>query len=103
LNLARKAPSHQLVLVKKQSLFLLVFWFFLSLALFLWIRNHLKSETRGMAINEAQEHFKKDMAFRFWATSHDGVYFSEWQAFSAPDAAHVHSPGLSQMPRAPEI
>ena len=35
---------------------------------------HIDQTVREMAIAEARAHFNKDQAFRFWASSHGGVY-----------------------------
>ena len=35
---------------------------------------HIDQTVREMAITEAHAHFNKDQAFRFWASSHGGVY-----------------------------
>jgi len=35
---------------------------------------HIDRAVREMAISEARAHFNKDQAFRFWASSHGGVY-----------------------------
>jgi len=39
-----------------------------------WHINQKKQTTRLLAIKEAQANFNKDLAVRFWATAHGGIY-----------------------------
>jgi len=39
-----------------------------------WNKSNEKENTLRLIQNEARAHFNKDQAFRFWATSHGGVY-----------------------------
>jgi len=39
-----------------------------------WNFHEIRKNTNALALKEARSHFKKDQAFRLWATTHGGVY-----------------------------
>ncbi|ATX78670.1 Protein of unknown function (DUF3365) [Mariprofundus aestuarium] len=49
-------------------------WSVLIAAALYWNYYQTTQQTINLAKNEAQAHFNKDKAFRFWAASHGGVY-----------------------------
>jgi len=51
----------------------LVWSVFIAISL-LWNISHHRKDTLEMAVKEATIHFNKDQAFRYWVTSHGGVY-----------------------------
>jgi len=53
---------------------LAVAWTVVVAGLLAWSLSTAHQVTRDLAINEARSHFKRDQAFRFWATTHGGFY-----------------------------
>ncbi|MCI5207337.1 MAG: hypothetical protein D3910_00745, partial [Candidatus Electrothrix sp. ATG2] len=67
----RKSPYIHLYITAFSALFL---WSaVLALSLF-WSIHAEHRQLATLVENEARAHFKKDQAFRFWASSHGGVY-----------------------------
>ncbi|MBI5965341.1 MAG: diguanylate cyclase [Chloroflexi bacterium] len=53
---------------------LVIAWTVTVAGLLAWSAVQTRLRIREMAVNEARANFNKDQAFRFWATSHGGVY-----------------------------
>ena len=49
-------------------------WTALLIGLLAWDVEHLHQDAENFAIKEARANFNKDQAFRYWASSHGGVY-----------------------------
>lgn len=49
-------------------------WTFLVVVSLFWGISQNKQTTRELVTKEARAHFAKDQAFRFWASSHGGVF-----------------------------
>ena len=49
-------------------------WTALLIGLLAWDVEHLHQDAENFAIKEARANFSKDQAFRYWASSHGGVY-----------------------------
>lgn len=49
-------------------------WTALTAAVFLIERNHILRDTEELALTQANQSFEKDVLYRRWAASHDGVY-----------------------------
>jgi PAS domain S-box-containing protein len=58
------------------SLMLSIAWTIVIILFATWNVYQTKQTTRALANKEARSHFNKDQAFRFWATTHGGVYVS---------------------------
>ncbi len=51
-----------------------IVWTVIIVVLLAWNINQAHNITEEMALNEARANFNKDQAFRFWASTHGGVY-----------------------------
>ncbi|MBF0251221.1 MAG: DUF3365 domain-containing protein [Alphaproteobacteria bacterium] len=69
----------------------LALWSLLALGSGAWNIVNQRDETRSLATREARSHFNKDTAFRFWASSHGGVYVPT-------DDRTPPNPSLSHLP-----
>ena len=49
-------------------------WTIAVAGLMAWDVHTARQVTQALALNEARAHFKRDQAFRFWATTHGGFY-----------------------------
>lgn len=58
----------------KHTWWIVAIWTAILLALLARDLSTLSQTTQNLAIREARSHFQKDMAFRFWATTHGGFY-----------------------------
>ncbi len=56
------------------ALTLAIVWTIVTILFAAWNVYQKKQTTRALANKEARSHFGKDQAFRFWATTHGGVY-----------------------------
>ncbi|MDH3972822.1 MAG: PAS domain S-box protein [Deltaproteobacteria bacterium] len=70
-SLNADAPENQ---VKKYTWFIVIGWTVLFLAFLVWDIDHIRENTRRLAIKEARANFNKDQAFRYWSASHGGAY-----------------------------
>ncbi len=60
--------------MSRYLLLIAVAWTFLVGGLLLYSIHKNAENTRQLAVNEALSNFNKDLAFRFWASRHGGVY-----------------------------
>lgn len=68
----------------------LIFWTTLIFVSFIWNFYTGRHQGQELAIEEARAHFKKDTAFRFWATAHGGVYVpTDERTPPNPNLAHI--------------
>jgi two-component sensor histidine kinase len=70
----RKDRKHLKALWVTYALVTALCWTLAIGASLAWNINHVKRESRQVALKEARANFNKDQAFRHWATQHGGVY-----------------------------
>jgi len=62
--------------LNKNIMIISLVWTALIIASLVWNYYNEKKQTQVLAINSARSNFNKDQAFRFWASTHGGVYVS---------------------------
>ncbi|WP_022666917.1 c-type heme family protein [Desulfospira joergensenii] len=60
--------------MKRYGLGLVFVWTAVILISLAWNIQQVRKTIRRLAVKEARTHFRKDLAIRFWATAHGGVY-----------------------------
>lgn len=75
----------------KMLILFLLGWSLLILVLTVYDLYTIKEEIQNLAMNEARASFKRDLAYRTWASSHGGVYVFI-------DSTTTPNPGLSHIP-----
>lgn len=76
---------------KKYLFFVILVWTLFFIAFLSWNIQHMRERTVNIAKQEARAYFNKDLAFRYWATTHGGVYVS-------PNDRTPPNPYLSHLP-----
>ncbi len=74
----KKTTSHtvqaEFTALYRNTVVITLIWILFIVCTVLWTISHEYNHTIEMATNEARATFNKDLALRFWATSHGGVY-----------------------------
>jgi len=60
--------------IKRNYILSIIVWTFIATASFLWNSFNEQQQTMSLVHKDAIANFNKDQAFRFWASSHGGVY-----------------------------
>jgi len=86
----RIASDHTIPWLTTYVWLLIVSWTVVISASVTWNLLNQNESMREIALSEARAYFKKDQAFRLWATSHGGVYVpSDERTPPSPYLAHV--------------